>query len=175
MSHGGQDNGPDRGVELVRRNLTRQRAYYGEVLGDRVRRLMNCYGISQTQLATTIGISPAMLSQVMSGRRAKLANPAVLARMVLLERRARGHMSSASGAQERAAVLHEVGQAADSEAVRAASRLDREHLVAALRDCLSPTELAGAALVVAGVSPTLAELLTAAAPATPTDPPARLV
>lgn len=152
------------GGELVRRNLGRQRAYYGEVLGDRLRRLMNCYGISQSQLATTIGTSPAMLSQVMSGRRAKLANPAVLARMVLLERRARGHMSSASGADERAAVLHEVGQAADPEAVRAASRLDRDHLVAALRDRLPPPELTAAAAAVADVSPTLAALLAAAAP-----------
>src|SRR5699024_10082560 len=71
----------------VRRNLALQRQWYGEPLGDRVRRLVVAFRISQAQLAEVLGISAPMLSQVMSGRRAKIGNPSVLARLVMLERK----------------------------------------------------------------------------------------
>jgi hypothetical protein len=71
----------------VARNVARQREWYGEPLGDRVRRLVVAFNVSQAQLAEVIGLSAPMLSQLMSGRRAKIGNPAVLARMVMLERR----------------------------------------------------------------------------------------
>jgi hypothetical protein len=71
----------------VARNVARQREWYGEPLGDRVRRLVVAFNVSQAQLAEVLGLSAPMLSQLMSGRRAKIGNPAVLARMVLLERR----------------------------------------------------------------------------------------
>jgi len=73
--------------KIVQRNLALQREWYGEPLGDRVRRLVVAFDVSQAQLAEVLGISAPMLSQVMSGRRAKIGNPAVLARMVMLERR----------------------------------------------------------------------------------------
>ncbi|PRW64437.1 helix-turn-helix domain-containing protein [Actinopolyspora mortivallis] len=73
--------------EIVQRNLALQRQWYGEPLGDRVRRLIVAYRTSQTQLAEVLGISPPMLSQVMSGRRAKIGNPSVVARLVMLERK----------------------------------------------------------------------------------------
>ncbi|WP_189054256.1 helix-turn-helix domain-containing protein [Longimycelium tulufanense] len=73
--------------KTVQRNLALQREWYGEPLGDRVRRLVVAFDVSQAQLAEVLGISAPMLSQVMSGRRAKIGNPAVLARMVMLERR----------------------------------------------------------------------------------------
>ncbi len=73
--------------QIVQRNLALQREWYGEPLGDRVRRLVVAYSISQAQLADVLGISAPMLSQVMSGRRAKIGNPAVLARLVMLERK----------------------------------------------------------------------------------------
>jgi len=71
----------------VARNVARQREWYGEPLGDRVRRLVVAFNVSQAQLAEVLGLSAPMLSQLMSGRRAKIGNPAVLARMVMLERR----------------------------------------------------------------------------------------
>ncbi len=73
--------------QVVQRNVALQREWYGEPLGDRVRRLVVAFDVSQAQLADVLGISPPMLSQLMSGRRAKIGNPAVLARMVMLERR----------------------------------------------------------------------------------------
>ncbi len=73
--------------KIVQRNLALQREWYGEPLGDRVRRLVVAFDISQAFLADVLGISAPMLSQVMSGRRAKIGNPAVLARLVMLERK----------------------------------------------------------------------------------------
>ena len=73
--------------KIVQRNLALQREWYGEPLGDRVRRLVVAFNVSQAQLADVLGISAPMLSQVMSGRRAKIGNPAVLARMIMLERK----------------------------------------------------------------------------------------
>ncbi|MET1076340.1 MAG: helix-turn-helix transcriptional regulator [Umezawaea sp.] len=73
--------------KIVQRNIALQREWYGEPLGDRVRRLVVAFRVSQAQLAEVLGISAPMLSQVMSGRRAKIGNPSVLARMIMLERK----------------------------------------------------------------------------------------
>src|SRR3954470_2636286 len=73
--------------KIVQRNLALQREWYGEPLGDRVRRLVVAFRVSQAQLADVLGISAPMLSHVMSGRRAKIGNPSVLARMIMLERK----------------------------------------------------------------------------------------
>jgi hypothetical protein len=76
-----------------RRNQELQRELYGEPLGDRLRRLQSALAVNQARLADTIGVSPTMLSQLISGRRVKIGNPTVLARLVLLDERARalGH------------------------------------------------------------------------------------
>ncbi|WP_156756908.1 XRE family transcriptional regulator [Actinokineospora pegani] len=73
--------------KIVQRNIALQREWYGEPLGDRVRRLVVAFDVSQANLADVLGISAPMLSQVMSGRRAKIGNPAVLARLIMLERK----------------------------------------------------------------------------------------
>src|SRR5437763_16701547 len=73
--------------KTVQRNIALQREWYGEPLGDRVRRLVVAFDVSQAYLAEVLGISAPMLSQVMSGRRAKIGNPNVLARMIMLERK----------------------------------------------------------------------------------------
>ena len=73
--------------KIVQRNLALQREWYGEPLGDRVRRLVVAFDVSQANLAEVLGISAPMLSQVMSGRRAKIGNPQVLARLIMLERK----------------------------------------------------------------------------------------
>src|SRR5690349_24151936 len=73
--------------KIVQRNLALQREWYGEPLGDRVRRLVVAFDVSQANLAEVLGISAPMLSQVMSGLRAKIGNPQVLARLIMLERK----------------------------------------------------------------------------------------
>jgi len=71
----------------VEANRGRQRELYGAPLGDRVHRLTGALGISQARLARTVGLSPAMLSQLASGRRVKIGDPTVLARLLLLDQR----------------------------------------------------------------------------------------
>lgn len=103
---------------------------YGEALGDLVRRVAGSLGLTQSRTATTLGLSPAMLSQLMSGQRVKIGNPAVLERLHALValgeqtsaqqlaptdvderldqiRRSAGLMATASTAR-RQAVAHEV-------------------------------------------------------------------
>jgi transcriptional regulator with XRE-family HTH domain len=145
------------GAETARLNLARQRELYGEVLADRVRRLLVAFDLSQTQLASVVGISPTMLSQVVNGRRQKIANPAVLARMTLLERRAVG-----ADAGRRAAVLEEVRATSVPEAVEQAGDADRV-VVSALRAELAGEDLQACAEAVRPLSPALAELLEQAA------------
>jgi hypothetical protein len=81
----------DRPGDQVAGNRARQREIYGEPLGERVRRLTAGLGITQAGLASALGLSPAMLSQLSGARRVKIGDPAVLGRMVALDRRvARG-------------------------------------------------------------------------------------
>jgi hypothetical protein len=58
---------------------------YGENWADRFGRLLRGYGISQSRLASVIGLSAPMLSQLISGQRVKISNPAVYGRVVRLE------------------------------------------------------------------------------------------
>ncbi|TDD67337.1 helix-turn-helix domain-containing protein [Actinomadura rubrisoli] len=69
----------------VVRNRALQTEWYGEPLGDRVRRLLDRLGLSQSGLANVLGLSAPMLSQLMSGQRAKISNPAVLHRLLAVE------------------------------------------------------------------------------------------
>jgi transcriptional regulator with XRE-family HTH domain len=69
----------------VRAVLAAQTEMYGEPLGERMGRLLAAYQVSQARLAAVLGLSPPMLSQLMSAQRAKISNPAVLGRLVRLE------------------------------------------------------------------------------------------
>ncbi|MEQ3555008.1 helix-turn-helix domain-containing protein [Pseudonocardia nematodicida] len=73
----------------VAENRRRQRELYGEPLGERVRRLTSGLGITQARLASALGLSPAMLSQLAGARRVKIGDPAVLGRLLALDRRVR--------------------------------------------------------------------------------------
>lgn len=75
--------------DSIARNRAVQTEWYGEPLGDRFRRLLNQLRLSQSGLAQVLGLSPPMLSQLMSGRRARISNPAILNRLLALEALAR--------------------------------------------------------------------------------------
>jgi transcriptional regulator with XRE-family HTH domain len=135
----------------VARNVALQRQWYGEPLGDRVRRLVIAYDISQAQLAEVLGLSAPMLSQLMSGRRAKIGNPAVLARMVMLERRVLTP-EVASGSQP----------TVTRDTLPVEERSD-EVVVPALRALAEPAELAAAAQRLGEEFPVLAGLFRRAA------------
>ncbi|GAY09407.1 helix-turn-helix domain-containing protein [Pseudonocardia sp. N23] len=74
-------------AERIAAARERQRELYGAPVGDRVRRITGGLGITQGRLAHALGLSPAMLSQLVSGRRVKIGDPAVLGRLMLLDSR----------------------------------------------------------------------------------------
>jgi transcriptional regulator with XRE-family HTH domain len=153
----------------VARNLALQREWYGESLGDRVRRLVVAFDCSQAQLAEVLGLSAPMLSQLMSGRRAKIGNPAVLARMVMLERRVLTPEVASGDPEAIRAALDQVRDSRPtvsrptegSQALPIEQRDDL--LVGALRAVVPPAELATAADLLREQCPKLASVLQHAA------------
>jgi transcriptional regulator with XRE-family HTH domain len=71
--------------DTVARNRALQSQWYGEPLVLRFRRLLDRLGLSQANLAAVLGLSAPMLSQLMSGQRAKISNPAVINRLLAVE------------------------------------------------------------------------------------------
>ncbi|WP_051580152.1 hypothetical protein [Pseudonocardia acaciae] len=141
------------------RNMARQREIYGEPLGDRIRRMQTVLGVSQARLADGLGLSTAMLSQLVSARRVKIGDPAVLARMALLDRYVR---RLSPGEQVRAEeLLAHVKQSRPHLGMpgSAAPRDPAEML----RAVAEPAQLAAAASVLGPRFPAIAELLRRAA------------
>ncbi len=71
--------------EATARARELQRNWYGEPLGALFRKLIEDLGLNQARLAGVLGLSAPMLSQLMSGQRAKIGNPAVVQRVQLLQ------------------------------------------------------------------------------------------
>lgn len=159
-------------------NRERQRVLYGAPLSERVHRLTGSLGVTQARLAATLGISPAMLSQLVSGRRVKIGDPAVLTRlMVLDERCARGRVPPDEVPdlleQVRAAKLRwsspdpegparSAGRAAVPAPRRGAAR-PAPTADDALRGVSAPARLVAAAAALAPSFPEIAEVLRRAA------------
>lgn len=166
----------DRGS--IAHNRSRQCELYGAPLGDRVRRLTAALGVTQARLAHALGLSPAMLSQLVSGRRVKIGDPGVLARLMLLDQRcAQGEPLAPADAED---LLGEVARARlqwtspqatpappapqRPRALRARPAPPPTHqAAAALRSVAPPARLAAAAATLAPAFPELAELLRQAA------------
>ena len=152
--------------KVVQRNLALQRQWYGEPLGDRVRRLVVAFRISQAQLAEVLGISAPMLSQVMSGRRAKIGNPSVLARLVMLERKV---LIPGVAAGESTAIAQALEDVRNSRPAVGRDNLPvmqvngDEAAWPVLREVAQPSELEAVASLIDGNYPALAELLRRAA------------
>ncbi|MFI7483989.1 DNA-binding protein [Kocuria sp. M1R5S2] len=68
-------------------NIDQQVKLYGRPLSERFGSVVQAYGITQRRLAEVLGLSAPMLSQLNSGRRIKIGNPAVYERLVMLEQR----------------------------------------------------------------------------------------
>lgn len=157
--------GTDSTVEdhkIVQRNIALQREWYGQPLGDRLRRLVVAFDVSQAYLAEVLGISAPMLSQVMSGRRAKIGNPVVLARLIMLERKVLDpEVAGGSKAAIRAA-LEDVKTARPTvsmDNVPVGVRFDDQAALTALRDLAEDENLVEAADRIADEFPAVAELL----------------
>lgn len=152
---------------VIQRNMALQRQWYGEPLGDRARRLIVAFRTSQAQLAEVLGVSAPMLSQVMSGRRAKIGNPSVLARLVMLERKV---LTPGVAAGESDAIRQALEDVRHSRPAVGRDNLPVHHRVTGeesawpvLRRTARPSELESAAEMIGGCHPALAELLRRAA------------
>lgn len=152
------------------RNREVQRALYGEPLGDRLRRVLRRLGVSQARLAGGLGVSPAMLSQLISGRRAKIGSPDVYERLVLLERRAEALVPTATDRPADELIVTVL--LADVRASRTAHharppvpqpRREHDAALAALRGVAAVDELRRAADTLDPTSPSLAAFLRRAA------------
>lgn len=69
------------GADIAARNRVRQAELYGEPLGELLARATDQLGITRARLAGVLGLSAPMLSQLMSGQRTKIGNPAAVRRM----------------------------------------------------------------------------------------------
>lgn len=148
--------------KIVQRNIALQREWYGEPLGDRVRRLVVAFDVSQAYLAEVLGISAPMLSQVMSGRRAKIGNPVVLARMIMLERKCLIPEVAAGRKEALLAALEDVKDARPTvgrDNIPVAAVADDRHALAALREVAEDEDLSEAAKRLDDDFPALADLL----------------
>jgi transcriptional regulator with XRE-family HTH domain len=148
--------------KIVQRNLALQREWYGEPLGDRVRRLVRAFNISQAYLADVLGISAPMLSQVMSGRRAKIGNPSVLARLIMLERKVFIPEVAAGDPEAMKLAMEDVRESRPTvgrDVLRVDASSDANAAVDALRNILSSDDLLAAAELVDEEFPELGDLL----------------
>lgn len=165
--------------DTVVRNRALQTEWYGRPLGDRVRPLLARLGLSQSGLASVLGLSAPMLSQLMSAQRAKISNPAVLHRLLAVEELATAPGFDTLTTAEIRARLDEIRaeSAMTTSGVRShtAERVpagggpgagdagypaDSARLVqAVLREVASAAELEAAAALLADRFPDLAEVL----------------
>jgi transcriptional regulator with XRE-family HTH domain len=172
------DTSGDATSSWLTENQERQRELYGAPLGERVRRLTGALGISQARLARTLGMSPAMLSQLVSARRVKIGDPAVLARMLMLDQRCQALRTPADReavdallAETAEARWHWNGQRASGQRGNgprtAGHRVQRTvpdgTAAAVLRGVSDPARLAAAAAALGPTFPELAEVLRQAA------------
>lgn len=69
----------------VEENIEAQRTAYGEPLSEVFGRVKQALEMNQSELAGILGMSAPMLSQLNSGQRVKIGNPAVLQRLQALD------------------------------------------------------------------------------------------
>jgi transcriptional regulator with XRE-family HTH domain len=144
----------------------RQTEIYGESWSDRLHRLMTAYRLSQAKLAAVIGLSAPMLSQLISGQRVKISNPAVYGRIVALEEASADPGFAGRSAGDIEALLARTAASQPVLSTRvstAAVPPPGDGVVDALAALAPPAALTAAADAVRGTAPALAGVLDEAA------------
>ncbi|WP_329176907.1 DNA-binding protein [Streptomyces sp. NBC_01477] len=146
-----------------------QRGWYGEPLGELFQRLIGDLGLNQARLAAVLGLSAPMLSQLKSGQRAKIGNPAVVQRLQALQELSGQVADGRTGALEAAARMDEIRESAGSSVLGttthsvaadgAAPRQVVRGIQEVLRSVASAEEIEQAAHSLAPTHPHLAEFL----------------
>lgn len=147
-----------------------QSQWYGEPLGALFRKLIEDLGLNQARLATVLGLSAPMLSQLMSGQRAKIGNPAVVQRVQALQELAnevaRGDISAADATARMddirrtagGSVLNTVPAASTGSSQTPVKRVVRE-IQSLLRSVSDAADIIDASSALAPTHPELAEFL----------------
>jgi predicted transcriptional regulator len=157
--------------EATARARELQRNWYGEPLGALFRRLIDDLGLNQARLAGVLGLSAPMLSQLMSGQRAKIGNPAVVQRVQLLQELAGqvadGSVSAAEATERMDEIKRSQGgsvlstntsQTTSSSGAPTVKRVVRE-IQSLLRSVAAAGDILEAADMLAPAHPELAEFL----------------
>lgn len=156
--------------EATARARELQRSWYGEPLGALFRRLIDDLGLNQARLAAVLGLSAPMLSQLMSGQRAKIGNPAVVQRVQALQdlagQVADGSVSAAEATDrmdeikrtQGGSVLSNSGQTSTGSGAPTVKRVVRE-IQSLLRSVSAAGDIIDAADMLAASHPELAEFL----------------
>ncbi|MGW1025531.1 helix-turn-helix domain-containing protein [Streptomyces sp. NPDC002577] len=157
--------------EATARARELQRNWYGEPLGALFRKLIDDLGLNQARLAGVLGLSAPMLSQLMSGQRAKIGNPAVVQRVQLLQELAGqvadGSVSAAEAAERMDEIRKNQGgsvlsanssQTTTSSGAPTVKRVVRE-IQSLLRSVAAAGDIIEAADTLAPAHPELAEFL----------------
>ncbi|MFD5416586.1 helix-turn-helix domain-containing protein [Streptomyces sp. NPDC127069] len=156
--------------EATARARELQRSWYGEPLGALFRRLIDDLGLNQARLAAVLGLSAPMLSQLMSGQRAKIGNPAVVQRVQALQdlagQVADGSVSAAEATDrmdqikntQGGSVLSNSGQTTSGSGAPTVKRVVRE-IQSLLRSVSAAGDIIDAANALAPSHPELAEFL----------------
>ncbi|MEV6163603.1 DNA-binding protein [Streptomyces sp. NPDC052052] len=156
--------------EATARARELQRTWYGEPLGALFRRLIDDLGLNQARLAGVLGLSAPMLSQLMSGQRAKIGNPAVVQRVQALQELAGQAADGSVSAGEAAARMEEIkksqggsvltssGQTSRTGGAPTVRRVVRE-IQSLLRSVAAAGDIIDAADSLAPTHPELAEFL----------------
>ncbi|MGO1942258.1 MAG: DNA-binding protein [Yaniella sp.] len=152
--------------EKVEENRRAQSAAYGEPLSETFDRIKLAFGLNQTALASVLGLSAPMLSQLNSAQRVKIGNPAVLNRVYqlneLVEQRAAGQLAAAQLPERLEEIKASQGSMGRTTQVMASQASDAA-VVAGVRNLLravaSGAELRDAAEMLTASHPELAEVL----------------
>jgi transcriptional regulator with XRE-family HTH domain len=149
-----------------RANREAQRATYGEPLNETFDRIRQAFELNQASLASILGLSAPMLSQLNSAQRVKIGNPAVLSRVhqlnELVDQLAFGQIRG----EEVPTRLEQIRSSKGSLGRRTqpvAQQTPDEDVVTGMRSLLravaSDAEIRGAAELLEASHPKLAELV----------------
>lgn len=151
----------ERRVTAGRDRSDQQRALYGEPVRDLIAHVVAGLGINQAAIARVLGLSPAMLSQLINGQRLKIGNPAVVARLQSLLELAEQAPELAQ--QEIRRRMDEIATAhatvLTAHSARPSTSRQAETVSAVLRAVASGRELAAAADALDAIAPGLAEVV----------------
>jgi predicted transcriptional regulator len=159
--------------ESTEKAREQQTTWYGEPLGTLFRRLIADLGLNQARLAVVLGLSAPMLSQLMSGQRAKIGNPAVVQRVRALQDLAAEVRAGRVSAAEATTAMEDIRRSAGGNVLspgatgragaptvpaNPSKRVVRE-IQALLRSVSDATEIQSASKLLAPTHPELAEFL----------------